>query len=132
MIENHGGASSDPANIGAFLEGVNSPWFRACPDTGNFPGDTWEEGMRVMAPYAISCHVKVYNYSADGEQRWTDHAGQARTYNLRRSLAILKEAGYTGPLCIESGATDPEVEERGELATARDAIDYLRGLVATL
>lgn len=132
VIENHGGASADPANIRAFLEGVGSPWFRACPDTGNFPGDTWEEGMRVMAPYAISTHVKVYQYSPDGEQRWTDHTGQDRAYNLRRSLAILKEAGYTGPLCIESAATDSEVEARGEVATARDAIDYVRGLVAAL
>lgn len=132
VIENHGGASSDPANIHAFLEGVDSPWFRACPDTGNFPGATWEEGMRVMAPYAIGAHVKVYQYSADGEQRWVDHTGQARAYNLRRSLAILKEAGYAGPLCIESGATDPEVEARGEIATARDAIAYVRDLVAAL
>ena len=132
LIENHGGASADPRNIRSFLDGVGSPWFRTCPDTGNFPGDTWEEGMRVMAPHAYSCHLKVYAYSPDGEQRWTGRDGQPRAYNLRRSLQILREAGYDGPLCVEAGATDDVVEAAGEAASARDAIRYVRELLTTL
>ncbi len=132
LIENHGGASADPRNIRAFLEGVGSPWFRSCPDTGNFPGETWEEGMRVMAPHAFSCHLKVYTHSADGAQRWTGRDGQPRAYDLRRCLQILREAGYAGPLCVEAGATDDAVEAAGEAASAREAIRYLRGLLATL
>lgn len=126
LIENHGGASADPKNIQTFLDRVNSTWFRACPDTANFVGDTWEEGMQIMAPRAFSCHVKVYSHSADGVQRWTSHDGKARTYDLRRSLAILKDAGYQGPLCIEAGASESESE------SGRDAIRYVRELLATV
>jgi len=123
LIENHGGASADPKNIKAFLEGVNSPWFRSCPDTGNFPGDTWLEGMQVMAPYAYSCHVKVFSYSPDGKQNWTGRDGQPRFYDLKESLRILQDAGYAGPLCVEAGASP------GEAESGRDAIRYLGSLL---
>ncbi len=126
LIENHGGASADPKNIQAFLDGVNSPWFRACPDTANFPGDTWEEGMRVMAPRAFSCHVKAFTYDPSGKQTWSDRNGNARSFDLKRCLQMLKEAGYDGPLCVEYGAY------QDERAGARDLMRYTRELVATL
>jgi sugar phosphate isomerase/epimerase len=116
LIENHGGASADPKNIQVFLDRVNSPWFRACPDTGNFTTDTWEEGMQIMAPLAFSCHVKVFEYSADGKQSRLGRDGQTQSYDLKRSLQILKEAGYDGPLCIEAGASATESD------SGRDAI----------
>jgi sugar phosphate isomerase/epimerase len=126
LIENHGGASADPNNIWTFLDRVDSPWFRACPDTGNFINGTWEEGMRIMAPRAYSCHVKVYSYSPDGQQSWTGRDGQTRSYDLKRSFQILKDAGYAGPLYIEAGASGTEED------SARDAIRYVRDLWTTL
>ena len=126
LIENHGGASADPKNIQTFLDRVDSPWFRACPDTGNFIDGTWEEGMRIMAPRAYSCHVKVFSYSPDGVQSWTGHDGQPRSYNLKQSLQILKDAKYAGPLYIEAGASATEED------SARDAIRYVRDLWAAL
>lgn len=126
MIENHGGASADPKNIQLFLDRVGSPWFKACPDTGNFPGDTWEEGMRIMAPQAFSCHVKVFSYSPSGEQIWTGRDGQQHAYDLKKCLHILADAKYTGPLCVESGASATELE------SAREAIRYVRELVTTV
>ena len=126
LLENHGGASADPANIQVFLDRVASPWFKACPDTGNFAGDTWEQGMQIMAPHAYSCHIKVFTYSDDGAQMQTGRNGERRAYDLRRSLQILKDAGYNGPLCIEGGASATEE------ASARDAISYVRKLVAAL
>ncbi len=126
LIENHGGASADPRNIGLFLDRAGSSWFRACPDTGNFAGDTWEEGMRIMAPRAFSCHVKVFSYRPDGLQTWVGRNGESRSYDLKRCLRILKEADYQGPLCVEAGASATELD------SARDAIRYLRDLVATV
>jgi sugar phosphate isomerase/epimerase len=123
LIENHGGASADPKNIQTFLERVGSPWFKTCPDTGNFTTDTWEEGMHIMAPQAFSCHVKVFSYSPDGEQSRTGRDGQTHAYNLLRSLQILKDAGYAGPLCIEAGASASEAD------SGRDAIRYVRELL---
>lgn len=122
LVENHGGASADPKNIAAFLDRVDSPWFRACPDTANFVGDTWEEGMRIMAPRAFSCHVKAFAYTPDGKQSWTGRDGQPRSYDLKRSLQIVKESGYDGPLCVEGGASATEVD------SARDSLQYLRDL----
>lgn len=122
LIENHGGASADPKNIQTFIDRAESSWFKTCPDTANFVGDTWEEGMRIMAPRAHSCHVKVYNYSRDGKQSWAGRDGQTRAYDLKHCLRILREARYQGPLCIEGGASSTEVD------SAREAIGYVKEL----
>jgi sugar phosphate isomerase/epimerase len=126
LIENHGGASADPRNIAAFLERVGSPWFRTCPDTSNFVGDTWEEGMRVMAPLAFSCHVKAFTYRPDGQQQWAGRDGETRSYDLRRCLQILKAANYQGPICVEGGASATELD------STRDALRYLQELLTTI
>jgi sugar phosphate isomerase/epimerase len=126
LIENHGGASADPKNIQVFLDRVDSQWFKTCPDTGNFLEGTWEEGMRIMAPHAYSSHVKVFNYSSDGAQSWSGRDGTTHTYDLKRSLQILKDVGYAGPLCIEAGASATESD------SGRDAIRYVRELWAAL
>jgi sugar phosphate isomerase/epimerase len=126
LIENHGGASADPKNIKAFLDQVGSPWFRACPDTSNFPGNTWEEGMLVMAPYAFSAHIKAWNYDPQGLQSRIDREGQTVSHDLNRSLRILKDAGYTGPLNVEYGASDDEKQG------TRDTIAYVKQLLATV
>lgn len=127
LIENHGGASADPRNIKRFLDGVNSKWFRACPDTGNFTNDTWEQGMEIMSPLAQSCHVKVFTYSPDGKQAWSGRDGGERRYDLKRSLQILKGAGYQGPLFLEGAA--PSSSER---ESAEQGLKYLREFAAAV
>ncbi len=119
LIENHGGVSSSSENLSRILSGVESPWFATCPDTGNFGSHDWEAGMRVLAPNAFSCHVKVFSYSEDGVQSRPDRDGNERSYDLKRSLAILKEAGYNGPICVESGASETPRD------SIRDALAYL-------
>lgn len=126
LIENHGGASADPKNIQAFLDGVNSLWFRTCPDTSNFPGNTWEEGMLVMAPRAYSCHIKTWTHDPEGKQSRTGRDGQTQFHDLKRSLQILQRAGYDGPLCVEYGASENEREG------TREGIAYVRQLLTTL
>lgn len=126
LIENHGGVSSTSENLAKILERVNTPWFATCPDTGNFPGGDWEEGMQVMAPRTFSCHVRVFNYSADGKQSRQDRDGNLVESDLKRSLEILREAGYTGPLCVEKGASDSSRD------SIRDALAYLNELMATV
>ncbi len=125
LIENHGGASNDPRIVQALLDEVASPWFKTCPDTGNFTDGLWEEGMRVMAPHAFTCHVKAASYSPDGWQERVGHDGTRRTADLKQCFQILRDAGYSGPLCIEGGASDDG------LGSARDMIRYVRELLAT-
>jgi len=124
LIENHGGVSSTSGNLARILKALDTPGFATCPDTGNFPEGDWEAGMRALAPRAFSCHVKVFSYSADGRQSWKGRDGQTREYDLRRSLATLKEAGYRGPLCLESGASGNARDN------IRDGIAYLKELTA--
>lgn len=123
LIENHGGASADPKNIQAFLDGVGSPWFLTCPDTSNFPGDTWEEGMLVMAPYAFSCHVKTWTLDPSGKQTRTGRDGAPLSHDLRRCLRILKDANYQGPYNVEYGPANDELQG------TKEAISYLRALL---
>lgn len=126
LIENHGGVSADPRNIQTFLDDVNSPWFLACPDTSNFTTDTWELGMEIMSPRAFSCHIKAHQYDLSGNQTWAGRDGESRSYNLRRSLQILKNANYQGPLMVEYGASSDE--RKG----AADTIQYVKEMVASL
>lgn len=126
LIENHGGVSSTSENLAKILAGVDSPWFATCPDTGNFPSDDWEAGMRVLAPRAFSSHIKVFSYSEDGVQSREGRNGQKHEYDLKKSLEILKEAGYKGPLCIESGAS---ANARDSI---RDTLAYLKELTAKI
>ncbi len=106
LIENHGGVSSTSENLKRILDAVDSDNFGTCPDTGNFGSNDWESGMRVLAPRAFSCHVKVFDYSEDGNQIWTDRQGNEREYDLNKSLQMLADAGYEGPLCVEAGASE--------------------------
>lgn len=126
LIENHYGASFKPANIERFVQEVDSRWFRTCPDTGNYPDGTWEQGIRVMAPHAYSVHVKVTQYTDDGWQPRTGADGTDRTVNLKSILTTLKEFDYQGPLCIERGVGDDETK------AAKDAIAYVKEVLTTL
>ena len=125
LVENHGGVSSTSDNLQRILDGVSSKWFGTCPDTANFADGDWEAGMRVLAPRAFSCHVKVFNYSDDGKQTW-DRDGKTLGYDLKTCLEILKGANYTGPLCVEKGASDTTE------ASIRDTLGYLKDLQAAV
>ena len=96
LIENHGGMSAYSNDLAQILEGVDSDWFGTCPDTGNFMPNDWEAGMRVLAPRAFSCHVKLFSLSEDGWQSWTDRNGVERKFTVKKSLQILKDSGYEG------------------------------------
>jgi sugar phosphate isomerase/epimerase len=122
LIENHGGVSSTSANLERILDAIDSENFATCPDTGNFGDNDWESGMEVLAPRAFSCHVKVFDYSDDGMQSRTDRDGNVRTYDLRKSLGIMNEAGYDGPVCVEAGASQDVREGIGK------TIEYVRAM----
>jgi sugar phosphate isomerase/epimerase len=127
LIENHGGASYKPDNIRYFLDTVASPWFGTCPDAGNYPDGTWEEGIAVMAPFAVSTHIKVSAYSEDGWQPRPGRDGVDRSSDLRAILSTLKGAGYEGPFCIEQGVSEDDLA-----GSATGAVAYVRELLAGL
>ena len=87
--------------------------------------------MRVLAPRAFSCHVKVFNHSLDGLQSWDRQAnGNMKSYNLRTSLEILKDSGYEGPLCIERSV--PKEPDLDPTTGIRNTIRYVKDLLASI
>ena len=126
-IENHGGASADPKNIATILSKLDTPWFATCPDVNTFVGETWEEGMRLMAPRAIAVHVKNWSYSPDGWQTKQQRDGTTARYNLKESLRIMKDAGFKGPLSFEYNHV-----EQDERVGVKKGIEYTRQLWSSL
>ena len=127
LIETHGGVSSEPQALTTILQQVDTPWFGTCPDVNNFPGGTWEEGMTILAPRAVVAHIKVANYDPSGWQAVTARDGSDRSFDLKRSLVILKEAGYQGPLNFEYNFA-----EQDERVGVANGIAYLREMLATV
>jgi sugar phosphate isomerase/epimerase len=127
LMENHGGASSDPRNIQTILDRLDTPWFATCPDVNNFVGDTWEEGMRIMTPRAFAVHIKNSGYDPEGWQESRARDGSTRRFNLKESLRILKQAGYSGPLNFEYNSAEDD-ERQG----IRKGIEYTRKLLAAI
>ena len=85
--------------------------------------------MRALAPRAFTCHVKVFSHDADGTQRWeAGRSGETRSYDLAEGLRILRDAGYTGPLCIERSV--PKGEGASVSTGFAETKAYLADLVA--
>lgn len=102
LIENHGGVTGNPATIATMLARLDSPWLATCPDNHNpYDDNAWEAGTRALAPRAHAAHVKISGYAPDGIQTFPAPDGSQRQQDLPRFLAILAEAGYTGPVNLE-------------------------------
>ena len=93
IIENHGGASSDPEVLVQVMKAVNNPRFGTLPDFGNVnEGDDHYEVIRRLMPYAKGVSVKAA-WAADGTHpRW----------NIEELIRIAQEAGFHGYWGIES------------------------------
>ncbi|HTM52122.1 MAG TPA: TIM barrel protein [Bryobacteraceae bacterium] len=93
IIENHGGASSDPDVVVKLMKAVDDPNFGTLPDFGNInPGDDNAEVIRKIVPWAKGISVKA-SWAADGM-----HPG----WNLEKIIRICQDAGYHGFWGIES------------------------------
>ncbi len=94
VIENHGGASSNPDVLVPLMKAVNNPDFGTLPDFGNInPGDDHYEVIRKLMPYAKGVSVKS-SWAPDGT-----HPG----WDLEKLIGICQQAGYHGFWGIESG-----------------------------
>ena len=93
VIENHGGASSDPGVLIPLIKTVNNPDFGVLPDFGNVNrGDDNYEVVRQLVPYAKGISVK---------SSWTTEDTHP-AYDLEKMLKICMDAGYQGFWGIES------------------------------
>jgi sugar phosphate isomerase/epimerase len=93
IIENHGGASSDPEVLLGVMKAVDNPRFGTLPDFGNINNsdDRYEVIRRIM-PFAKGVSVKAA-WSADGTHPQWD---------LEKLIRICQAAGFHGYWGIES------------------------------
>ena len=93
IIENHGGASSDPDVLIAVMKAVHNPRFGTLPDFGNVnEGDDHYEVIRRIVPFAKGVSVKA-SWAADGTHtRW----------DLAKLIRICQDSGFHGYWGIES------------------------------
>jgi len=92
-IENHGGFPTTSEQVIKIIQEVDSPWFGANLDTGNFAGD-WYRQMAEVAPYAVVVQLKV-------NVRSTVEGGKNITADPEHIVRMLKNEGYRRYLALE-------------------------------
>ena len=98
-IENHGGVSMKAENIVKIIRATDPKIVGALVDFGNFPIAVKYASVEMVAPYALTTHVKVNVFEDNGD---------AKEYDFPRVLKTLKQNHYTGPISIEyEGKGDP-------------------------
>ncbi len=92
LIENHGGASSDPDVLARLMKEVNDPQFGLLVDLGNWnKGDDHYAAIEKTLPWARGISVK-------------DIPG----WDLEKKLRMCMASGFHGFWGIESGARPPD------------------------
>jgi sugar phosphate isomerase/epimerase len=98
-LENHGGLTTTADGMLEIIRAVQSPWFGAWMDTGNFHSDDIYGDLAKIAPYTLHVQVKVVTSSPGQGRRPTDFG---------RLREILDAVGYRGWICLEyEEADDP-------------------------
>ncbi len=99
-IQNHNEFFKTADQLVNVLRMIDSDWVGLMVDTGSFErGDPYEE-IAKAAPYAVTWQIK--------ELIWA--GGKKERINLKRIIAILKNAGYRGYIPIEHiGEVDPKI-----------------------
>lgn len=101
LIENHGGTSGNAENIVRIIEGVNSPYFWALPDFGNFPPGERYQSLKKILPYAWLIHAKTYEF---------DERGEEVNFDFGLCVKLCKEAKFFGFYSVEYEGKGEEEE----------------------
>jgi sugar phosphate isomerase/epimerase len=92
-IENHGGFPTTSEQVIKIIQEINSPWFGANLDTGNFSSD-WYRQMAELIPYSVVVQLKV-------KLRSTVQAAKPITTDPERIMHMLKNEGYRRYVALE-------------------------------
>ena len=96
ILENHGGASSNPDMMIGLMKAINSPNFGTLPDFGNIYEFDRYESIRKLVAYAKGISVKT-KFKPNGTHP---------DYDLEKLLKICMEEGYHGFYGIEQESPD--------------------------
>ena len=92
-IENHGGFPTTSQQVIKIIQEINSPWFGANLDTGNFSND-WYRQMAEVIPYSVVVQLKVNLIS-------TVQTAKPITTDPERIIKLLKNEGYRRYVALE-------------------------------
>ncbi|MEM7134451.1 MAG: sugar phosphate isomerase/epimerase family protein [Chloroflexota bacterium] len=114
LLENHWGLTTKADDMVALIDAVDSPWFKAILDMGNF---IFEEdmyaAMQTIAPHVWLAHAKTYHGGGTWYTLELDYARIFRT---------LLDAGFCGFVSIEmEGGEDAETAMPKSVAMLKDA-----------
>ena len=127
-VENHGDLTV--ADILQIIERVDRPNLGVTLDDLNLPrvGDDMLEGTRALAPHALLVQLKDHVATDDmtiagGAVCTALGEGVAPLHEL---IAILDEAGFDGPVCVEVASLGPGTDSIDELAMIERSIGWLK------
>ncbi len=141
-IENHGVQGNDPAFLKEVIARVGNKRLGVTMDTGNFywngnPLGTVYDILRMVAPHAKHTHVKNIRYPEETRQQKRSSGWEYEKYvspiyegdiDHKQVVAILKKAGYKGPLTIEDECLG-KLDAKQKLEVMRKDAAYLKGLL---
>jgi inosose dehydratase len=122
-IEPHGYFTTNPDRMAEMLAFVKSPWLRMNMDTGNtfIAGNDPVKFLKRFLKRVSHVHVKDVSESLAAALRGKDTGiavsacslgGGVNATNIKKCLAILRDAGYDGVLSIEcEGLGGPMIEQ---------------------
>lgn len=115
VTENWMSLLPSPAEVRRVLDGTAGE-VGLLIDLGNWTGPDKYDQLAAIAPLAETCHAKCHTLSGDGDRLDTD--------DYRRSLQVLLDAGFTGPLAlVYDGPDDDEWGRLGaEYAIVTDVV----------
>ena len=117
-LENHWGLARTPEGQLRILNSIQSPWFGALMDTGNFLFPPYKEAaydkLQMIAPKTV--YVQAKTYYGGGE--W-----YALDMDYKRIAKILNDAGYTGYVGLEyEGKENPDIAVPKSIALLRKTV----------
>jgi len=114
-IENHGGFPVTSEQVITIIEAVDSPWFGANLDTGNFLSD-WYQQMAEVIPYTVVAQLKV-------NLRSTVRGGRRLATDPDRIVRLLENEGYERYLALEYEEANPFDEIPGWIERLQDLVE---------
>jgi sugar phosphate isomerase/epimerase len=114
-LENHWGLGRTPEGVLRIVESLDSPWFRAIADTGNFLEDPYDR-LEKMMPEVVFVQAKTYF----GGGVW-----YSLDLDYSRIGKMLHRHDYRGYVSLEfEGREDPRTAVPKSLAVLREALAY--------
>ncbi len=145
-IENHGFQGN---NLGFQLnvyQQVGSDRLGSTLDTGNFywrgyPLSEVYGILRILAPYAKHTHLKNIKYPEDKRETVREAGWEYETYvspldegdiDHAKVLAMLKDAGYDGDVCIEDESLHHYSDPEERVAVLERDVGHVKGIIERL